>query len=223
MRGVPWDIYIDERKGRSWSVGFLVVPNTASFSHKLFLSRHVKCADGEQRLRQREIHWNEPRGDVIEVAQSWMDTVFRHRGVKFYLLPWPRGETKELVVLRFLSVFCRHRRLTDPLNVVAIMDFDTSHANARIQNTIRETGRILRCYHLDSRNHDCLQCCDLLLGATMLLGDDPSVCLEYAGLRENRLNGVRFTDSKIKRYWAGYLGSLVDSLPPAVYDLRNLG
>ncbi len=44
----PWDIYVDERKvpGDS-AIGFLIVPNTSSFSHKLFrCSHHPPSRDG---------------------------------------------------------------------------------------------------------------------------------------------------------------------------------
>jgi len=220
MDGVPWDIYIDERKAPAWSLGFLVVPNTASFMHKLYRGRHVPNAQGQAEFRGRELHWNEPRGDLIDVGEAWINTVFQHRYAKFYLCAWPRGEAKELVVLRFLADFCRSRKLVKPFNVVAILAFDSEHAKVRIQNTIRQTGGILRCYHLDSRNNDCLQCCDLMIGATTLLNDDPTVCLGLDQLLRQRQAGQRLTDAQIKRYWAGHLGKMIDRAPPNVYDLR---
>lgn len=221
MQGTPWDIYIDERKDPHWSLGFLIVPNTASFLHKLYLARHVTNRDGVQEFRGREIHWHQPRGDILDVAVQWMQTLFQHRGAQFYLKPWPRGQAKEYVVLEFLARFCADRRLHQPYNVVTILDFDSSHAKRRIQNTIRETGGILRCYHLDSRNNDCLQCCDLFLGALTALRNDPTVRFGLDGLVAKRKSGQRLSDSEIKRFWAGTLGNLIDSLAPSVYDLRR--
>ena len=38
----PWDIYADERKVcGDYAIGFLIVPNTASFLHKLYLLCNV--------------------------------------------------------------------------------------------------------------------------------------------------------------------------------------
>jgi hypothetical protein len=217
----PWDIYVDERKVVfDYAVGFLVVPNTASFLHKLYRSRQ-RPADAHGRTRvTREIHWNRPHLDSLQVALNWIDCVFQHNGAKFFCHGWPAGETKELVILRFLAEFAKTKGLTNPYNVVVFLDFDSDHAKTRIQNTIRESGRIARCYHLDSTNNDCIQCCDLLLGATCLVTSDPTVRLDYSGLKATFDAGEKLRDSQIKRLIAGYLASKIDADGTAVYDLR---
>lgn len=92
-------------------------------------------------------------------------------------------------------------------------------ARIEIQNTVRETGRIARCYHLDSLNNDCLQCCDLLLGATRLLRDNPGVRMVFEGLKSQHAAGQKLKDSQVKQILAGYLGKWVDSNAARVYDI----
>ena len=219
---VPWDVYVDERKSvDDHSLGFLVVPNTASFLHKLWRGRQ-RPADSQGRTHvTREIHWNRPHLDSLRVAIDWIDCLFQHRSAGFYYHDWPRDEAKELVILRFLSDLCRRKGLRPPYNVVVFLDFDTEHAKARIQNTIRETGRVHRCYHLDSLNNDCLQCCDLLLGATALAHDDPSVRMSFPALKVEFDAGRKLRDSQIKRFIAGYLASKIDQDGTCVYDHRR--
>lgn len=219
MRGTPWDIYVDERTDRHRALGFLAVPNSASFMHKLFKARHVRNEKGETTIRNREIHWNEPRGDTIPVVQAWLKRVFQHHRVKFYLKHWPREETKEKVILDFLADFCRWRGLQKPYNIVVFLDFHSSHAKKYIQNTIRETGQILRCYHLDSRNNDCLQCCDLLLNAMLHLRDDPTARWRHDRLLAKFNAGEKLADQQIKQLHAGELAQLIDSAPRNVYTL----
>jgi len=60
----------------------------------------------------------------------------------------------------------------------------------------------------------------LMIGATTLLNDDPTVCLGLDQLLRQRQAGQRLTDAQIKRYWAGHLGKMIDRAPPNVYDLR---
>lgn len=151
---------------------------------------------------------------------KWIDCLFQHRRARFCCLPWLPGEAKELVVLRFLSEFCWRKRLSIPSNVVVFLDFDSDHAKARIQNTVRETGRIARCYHLDSTNNDCIQCCDLLLGATCTMNDDPAARLNYENLLAQHEKGQRLKDSQVKQLLAGHLAKWVDGNAARVYDLR---
>jgi len=218
--GTPWDIYVDERKDGGRCLGFLVVPNTPSFMHKLFKARHVKPPGKEVSFRASEVHWHKPRGDTVWVAREWMYRVFQHRGARFVLKPWPNEKTKEVVILEFIAEFCREKGLAPPFNVVVFLDFDSSHAKAYVQNMVRESGRILRCYHLDSRNNDCIQCCDLMLGATALCGDDPTVRFEYEDLDRRLRAGNKLKDSEIKLLLAGHLARLIDSRTTSVYDLR---
>jgi hypothetical protein len=220
----PWDIYVDERKvAGEYSLGFLVVPNTASFMHKLYRCRE-RPADQEGRVFvTREIHWNRPHLDSLSVAVRWIDTLFQHNGARFYVVPWPTTQTKAMVVLRFLSWFTRRKQLTPPYNVVVFLDFDSDHAKAKIQNTIRDAASIARCYHLDSTNNDCLQCCDLLLGATVTLGDNPSSAIEFATLDARLKARDRLKDSEVKRYIVGCLASRIDQNRTSAYDFRSKG
>ena len=103
-----------------------------------------------------------------------------------------------MVILRFLSRFCRLKKLSRPYNVVVFLDFDCDHAKAQIQNNVREVGNIARCYHLDSTNNDCLQCCDLLLGATATLGNNPIIRMEYEALKAKRLDAQKLSGSEVK-------------------------
>lgn len=218
----PWDIYVDERKvpGKQ-SLGFLLVPNTASFMHKLFRCRQHAPGSDRGRMETREIHWNNIHRGVLPVALHWIERVFQHRGAKFYLLNWPKTQTKEYVVIDFVRRFAEARKLHPPFNIVVFLDFDSSHARAKIQNTIREAAAIRRCYHLASEKNDCIQCADLLLGATALLGDDPTVRLEQPELEQRWLSGEKLRNSETKRYLAGYLGTLIDNDAKCVYDLRR--
>ncbi|MCE9592084.1 MAG: hypothetical protein K8S99_16380 [Planctomycetes bacterium] len=220
---VPWDIYVDDRKVKSdFALGFLAVPNSPSFTHKLWLCRFAPTLiTGAKEFRPHEVKWNRPRLDMLPVTEQWIYRVFQHTGVRFYRRPWLPGQTKEFVVLDFLSRFCRVKRLKAPFNVVTFLDFDNEHAAANIQNSIRRTGNIARCYHLDSLNNDCLQCADLLLGATSLLWDDPKIRHDYAELRLQHIDNKKLTDSNTKRYLAGFLASHIDADKKRVYDLRS--
>lgn len=216
MPDTPWDIYVDERmdKGRQ-CLGFLVIPNTASFMHKLHRCR----TDESGRFIAREVHWNRPHMDTVRIVERWLSCVFQHRGVKFYLAPWPREQTKELVILHFLSRFAKSRGLLPPHNVVMFLDFHSSHATTKIQNHIREIGRIARCYHFDGLKNDCLQFCDLLIGATVRLRDEPQVQLALLAHRETLGNRLPLRDSEVKAYIAAFLGELRDQDRKCVRDL----
>ncbi len=218
----PWDIYVDEVKvPGDYRLGFLVIPNTASFSQKLFRCRqHPPGKDGRT-VESRELHWSRLHRGVAQVALDWIDLVFQHRGAKFYLAPWAEKEPKELVILRFIARSCQIKRLVPPYNMVVFLDYDSEHAPARIQNTIREVGNISRCYHLDSKKNDCIQCCDLLLGALRTLGNDESIPLDFDMLDRRHRDREKLRDSEIKRYIAGYLGRRIDADSHCVYDLRR--
>jgi hypothetical protein len=136
-------------------------------------------------------------------------------------MPWHAGQTKEFVVLQYTGRFCRRKKLSAPYNVVVFLDFDSDHAKARIQNTIRETGNIARCYHLDSQNNDCLQCADLLLGCTSFLYDDATVIATYQALMQKHANREKLKDSEIKRLLAGHLAARIASDGTRIYDPRS--
>ena len=79
----PWDIYVDERKiSGTHCLGFLAVPNTASFTHKLFRCRHVRIGINKVFI-SREIHWSEFHRGVIRPAMNWIDCFAAHRGAFF--------------------------------------------------------------------------------------------------------------------------------------------
>lgn len=217
----PWDVYVDERKlPGSYSLGFLVVPNTASFNHKLFRCRHVH--DGNNQIFvSREIHWSELSRGSVRVAMSWIDCFTNHNGAKFYIRHWPRNDSKEMVILGFLARFTRIKQLTPPYNIAVLLDFDSAHAKAKIQNTIREIGRISRCYHFDSKLNDCLQCCDLLLGCLDSVSRDPSIASGYSAMKDAWLRGDRLSDSQIKRLVAGYALEKLELSKGKAYDLRG--
>lgn len=204
----PWDIYVDERKVRddSW-LGFLAIPNTPSFMHKLHRCR--ENPDGTTgRFDSREVHFHNMSRTLLPLAERWIYRTYQHKGVRFYAKPWGRGLDKEVVVLDFLRRFCRVKRLKPPYDVVVFLDFDSSHARTSIQNTIREGAQIARCYHIDSRRNDCIQCADLLLGATVRLESEPALALRFSELQAKRSAGERLRDSESKQYIAGYLASL---------------
>lgn len=220
----PWDVYVDERKVRDgFALGFLVVPNTASFLHKLHLCRQKPAGGDGSTFVRGEVHWNEPSLLTLGVALRWIDCLFDHRGARFFLHAWPFGETKELVVLRFLRTLCRTKRLVPPYNVVVFLDFDADHAKQRIQNSIREVARVARCYHLHSDNNDCLQCCDLIVGALAYLTDHPDIRLRHADLRAKWERREKVTDAETKRIIAGHLAGWIDRDATCVYDKRHRG
>jgi hypothetical protein len=201
---IPWDIYVDDRKAVDDSaLGFLEVPNTASFLQKLRRCRQKPPDNFGRTYISREVHCNTPHLDSLLVVIGWIDCLFQHRCGRFFCVPWPLGQSKEFIVLKHLSRFCRRKRLNAPYNVVVFLDFDSDHAKARIQNTIQESGKIARCYHLNSLNNDCLQCADLLLGATSLLHNDPSVRADYQKLMDN----FKLPGSQVKRLISGHLAS----------------
>jgi Protein of unknown function (DUF3800) len=217
---IPWDIYVDDRKVTDdFALGFLEIPNTASFLQKLHRSRQRPVNHTGSTFVSREIHWNRPHLDSTQVAMNWIDCVFQHRCARFFRVPWPPGETKEYIVLRHLSRFARRKRLRSPFNVVVFLDFDSDHAKARLQNTIRISGQVSRCYHLDSLNNDCLQCADLLLGATSYLHDDPSVRGDYVSLLDRFKKSEKLKGAATKRLIAGHLASKIDVDGTKVYDV----
>jgi len=219
---IPWDIYIDERKVHlDYALGILVVPNTPSFMHKLWRYRYISDGVGGHKHENHEIHWHDPRRDTLPVVEKWIYTVFQHRGVRFYRVPIAPRQSKMVAVLNFITKFCEKRGLVEPFNVVAFLDFDNEHANCDLQNHVRQITGIARCYHLDSRNNDCIQCCDLLLGATSLLWSDPTIVLEYPSLKDVVIKHNRLSDGKIKRYIAGFLACHIDANGRRVYDLRK--
>lgn len=222
---VPWDIYVDERKGaqpHEFLLGCLIVPNTASFSHKLFKCRHHKADKDGHTVESREIHWTDLHRGLISTARNWIDCFFQHRGAKYYLMKWPKTETKEIVILRFLTRFCTARSLTAPYNVVVVLDYDSEHARARIQNNVRELGRVARCYHLDSLKNDCIQCCDLLLGCSAYIRDHADATDCYEGLYNKWQTGERLKNSETKRFIGAYFGrKLLAEGAKRAYDLTR--
>jgi hypothetical protein len=216
----PWDVYVDERKiPGAYSLGFMVVPNTASFNHKLFRCRHVRIGTNKIFV-SREIHWSRFHRGVLRPAMNWIDCFAKHRGAKFYIAAWPAADAKELVILRFLARFVRVKSLCAPYNVAVLLDFDSSHAKARIQNTIRVAGQISRCYHYDSRQNDCLQCCDLLLGCMDSIARDPTMISGFGALYDRWMAGDKLSDSQCKRFIAGYAARAFDASTHKAYDLR---
>ncbi len=181
----------------------------------------MRNVSGQARIETREIHWSNIHRGVIDVCERWIDRLYQHKGAKFYVLDWDRTETKEQVILRFLARFTRNKRLEPPFDVVVFLDYDSSHARAKIQNVIRESGRISRCYHLDSSKNDCIQCCDLLLGACTLLRDDPTIRFSYSELEQRKLSGDKLKNSEVRRYLCGILAKTMDSRERCVYDLRK--
>ena len=114
---IPWDIYVDDRKVQGdYCLGFLEIPNTASFLHKLYCSRY-RPPDAHGRTHvTREVHWNRPHLDSSVVAMKWIDCVsFKHRKTTFSVLPWPHGEAKELVILRFARRVSTSERSVGPI------------------------------------------------------------------------------------------------------------
>ncbi|MFM9959299.1 MAG: hypothetical protein ACKVZJ_14670 [Phycisphaerales bacterium] len=218
---IPWDIYVDERRvpGDS-ALGFLAVPNTASFAHKLFRCRQNVPVQG--RVETRELHWQNLHRGVLPVALKWVECVHQHKGARFSVLDWPREQSKEAVVLRFLGRFCRRLRLVPPFNIVVFLDHDSGHAKSRIQNTIRESGQVSRCYHLDGARNDCLQCCDLLLGAMSMLRVSPDVRAESPELVKSAQRGVKLTNSAVKRLLAGHVGGYLEAIPKSLFDFRGV-
>lgn len=182
--------------------------------HKLFRRRQNVL---KGRTITQEVHWSELRRDTAILARMWIDVVYQHRGSKFRLVEWPRRDTKEAVILRVVSDFCRRKKLTTPPHdLVVFLDYDDGHAREKTQNQIREIGRVARCYHLDSAKNDCIQCCDLLLGVTRWMR---SVGPARA-LPDNWPAGLG--NSRIKSDLAAYLRSKVDAGPMSVYDGRPL-
>lgn len=127
-----------------------------------------------------------------------------------------------------LRSFTRKRQLEPPYNIVVIFDYDSTHARDYLQNVIRTSGQIARCYHLDSSKNDCLQCCDLFLGATWRLKNDPSIHMSYPALkekfdhwRETTDPDCRLTNSETKRLVAGFLADIMAIGNKTVYDFTK--
>lgn len=104
-------------------------------------------------------------------------------------------------------------------NIVVVMDFDTTHASKYVQNVVRRTGQIARCYHFDSHRNDLLQCVDLLLGAFVYLMQNPMCVLNFSDLQAARKSGQRLGNSDIRKLLAGHLGNLMESKGESVYSL----
>lgn len=218
----PWDIYVDERKVKGDSaLGFLAVPNTPSLEHKLYRCRNVTRKSGTTEFEGREIHWNNMHRGVVAVAREWLYRLFQHKGTRFSLYEWPKSETKELVILRFLRKFCKRFKHDPPFNVVVLLDHDTAHAPSKIQNQIRETGQIARCYHLDSSRNNCLQLCDLLLGVTVTLQDDPTASFDRLELQRKWNEGEKLTNSQVKRLLAAELAAHLDGYGKKVHNYQK--
>ena len=211
-RRTPWDVYVDEcLEPDRRSLGLLAVPNTASFNHKLHRCRETVSAQKSLSFITYEIHWKQPHGESTEIALEWLRCFDKHLGAKFHRVPWPIDESKDVVVLRWLARFCEAKRLSAPYNVVVFLDFSSDHAKLRIQNNVREIGRVARCYHLDSARNDCIQLTDLLLGAACRLAvDGAAVRAAYPKLFDRRRDGERLRGSETKVLIAGQLASLLD-------------
>ena len=169
----------------------------------------------------REIKWTKLTLGAIDIAKNWIDCVERHNGARFYLQNWPANETKESVVLRFVASLARAKRLVAPLNMVVFLDYDSWHARERTQNAIREIGQIARCYHVDSARNDCIQACDLLLGALCTLKANPLVRSEHAALGAKLRDSGKLTGSESRRFIAGYLAQSIDAGTDSIRDLTS--
>lgn len=124
-------------------------------------------------------------------------------------------------MLHFLARFCDAKKLVPPHDIVVILDHDSSHAKARIQDNIRNSARIARCYHFDGARNDCLQCCDLLLGAVATIRQHADIQDQYEELRRRLQEGAKLKNSEVKRYLSGYLAKMIDSNQRTVYDCRR--
>jgi hypothetical protein len=115
-------------------------------------------------------------------------------------------------ILQFIEYFTGQFNVPGPpFNIVVIMDYDSSHAKAFIQNTIRRTGQIARCYHLASSKNDCIQCCDLLLGVSRFSENNPMCALNYPTLKDRYENGDKLKNSETRQLLAGYYAQMVDA------------
>jgi len=119
---------------------------------------------------------------------------------------------KEFVILQFIQHFTQQLRVPGPpYNVVTIMDYDSSHAKDFVQNTIRKTGQIARCYHLSSSKNDCIQCCDLLLGVSRYSERYPLSGFNYPELKDRYESGEKLKNSEVRKLLAGYFAQMVDT------------
>ncbi|MAX24251.1 MAG: hypothetical protein CMJ19_07080 [Phycisphaeraceae bacterium] len=157
--------------------------------------------------------------DTLHVCTRWIDEVFRFKGVKFCLLPWLVTQSKQSIIINFIDKLCQAKRSKPPHNMVMFLDFDTEHSKFNIQNHIREVANIARCYHLDSKNNDCIQCCDMLMNASERIAVEPTLRFEFNTLQEKLTSENRLKDSEVKKYLAGYLGLKIDTKSKKIYDL----
>jgi len=155
-----YDIYIDEEK-KTGNIWFLVVKNTPVVQQSLYNFR-------QEIEEYSEVKFSATNNFLLKLYKRWINYFFNIRDknyIKFYRRKWDlKLNNKEEVISKFINDLKIDLWTS---NLVAILDFETSHKNINIENLIRKNTRICRCYHFNSKATDLLQMSDLLLGCSM--------------------------------------------------------
>lgn len=150
-----YDVFIDEEKNKGY-IGFLFTRNTPALQQLLYNVREYN------QNYQREIKFVNLNNNSIRLALSWLNIFFSNSYNAFFLYKKWDGSlsNKKNLIIKVLKSF---KVKTRKSNLVAFMDFDNNHKNLNLQNQIKSSAKITRCYHIDSKCFDMLQLCDVLL------------------------------------------------------------
>lgn len=124
------------------------------------------------RMKQiREVKWSGLNVMRSFIAKGFLENFFHYwaKGplpIMFFNLPFLEGHFESInnffKYLEETSV----ESLKDMQNSNSVLFLDSFNTSAglKIEHKIRSTNNLSRCYRIDSRSHDLIQLCDLLLG-----------------------------------------------------------
>lgn len=189
-----FDFFVDEDV-RARRVGILCMEKhiTAALTQALFrvkenaMSFHCKKIESDEKLSQeekraklkhinkqiKEIKWSNLNLMRSFIAQNFVQQFFHYwsKGplpIAFFNVPFiddhPTTIHKALPRIKELNI--------DRMNQIhyssstLFLDSFTTPAKYKIEEKIRDANNLSRCYRIDSRAHDLMQLCDVLLGVT---------------------------------------------------------
>lgn len=188
-----FDLFIDEDV-RSRRIGILLLEKnlTPALTQALFRVREESQAfihddlrkkytnekefraELNDRMKQiREIKWSGLNVMRSFIAQGFLDNYFHYcaKGplpIMFFNLPFLEDHFESVnKFFEYLKV-AKIETLQDMQNSNSVLFLDSFNtaAGQKIEHKIRTANNLSRCYRIDSRSHDLIQLCDLLLGVT---------------------------------------------------------
>ena len=187
-----YDIFIDEEKANGY-IGFLVTRNTPALQQILFNVR-----ESNQNYRG-ELKFVGLTINSIRVALSWLNIFFSNNfNVAFYYRKWDGSLShKRNIIIK--TIHQMKKVLHAGKNIVVFMDEDSNHKNLNIQNQIKKSANIIRCYHADSKTFDMLQLCDLLLQCAIKHDKWKWNRHEYIRMYGKLFGGSKLVKSRLKK------------------------